>query len=50
MRAVKFHNPVGNIVKKITVMRYHQQLALKLTDIIFQPDDHFIIQMVGRLV
>ena len=48
--AVNFHHGIAYTLKKITVMRHHDQCMCIADQIGFQPFDHLIIQMVGRLI
>ena len=43
-------DPVGDLVQEVAVMGHHEYHAPVLPQVLFQPDDHLLIQMIGRLV
>ena len=47
---VDFENLSGHLVQKITVVRDHQKRAPVILQEILQPEDHVLVEVVGRLV
>ena len=47
---VDFENLSGHLVQKIAVVRDHQKRALVVLQKILQPEDHVLVEVVGRLV
>ena len=46
----QFQDPICHTIQEIPVMRYHQNSSSVGTQILFQPGDHFLVQMICRLI
>ena len=47
---IQLQDPITHTIQEIAIMRYHDHGSFITIQIVFQPCEHLIIQMVGRLV
>ena len=50
MPRLHLQNCVGDAIEKITIMRDHQHRFIRFDQPLFQPQNHLLVKMIGRLV